>query len=89
MRLDKFLKVSRLVKRRTVANELCDGGNVQLDGKTAKAASDVQVGQILTLRFGHKILTAKIESVPTGNISAQMAHTLYSLLSETHSDPIF
>lgn len=81
MRLDKFLKVSRLVKRRTVANELCDGGSVLIDGKVAKAASTVQAGQVLTLRFGNRTLEARITEVPTKVVSVQQAETLYTLLS--------
>ena len=59
MRLDKYLKVSRLIKRRTVANEACDGERVTVNGRTAKASYDVKVGDILELRFGQK--TVKVE----------------------------
>lgn len=59
MRLDKFLKVSRLIKRRTVANEACDGERVTVDGRTAKASYDVKIGDILEIRFGQK--TVKVE----------------------------
>ncbi|GHV06147.1 RNA-binding S4 domain-containing protein [Clostridia bacterium] len=52
MRLDKFLKVSRLIKRRTVANEACDGERVTVNGKVAKASYDVKVGDVLDIRFG-------------------------------------
>ena len=50
MRLDKYLKVSRLIKRRTVANEACDGGRVTVNGKVARASYDVKVGDVITLR---------------------------------------
>ena len=59
MRLDKYLKVSRLIKRRTVANEACDGERVTANGRTAKASYDVKVGDILEIRFGQK--TVKVE----------------------------
>ena len=59
MRLDKFLKVSRLIKRRTVANEACDGERVMVNGRVAKASYDVKVGDVLEIRFGQK--TVKVE----------------------------
>ena len=82
MRLDKFLKVSRLVKRRTVANELCDGGHVQINGKTAKASAEVKPGDTLRVRFGNRMLSAVIERVPEKAISVQEAPTLYRTLGE-------
>ena len=54
MRLDKFLKVSRIIKRRTVANEACDAGRVLINDKPAKASANVKVGDILTIQFGNK-----------------------------------
>lgn len=54
MRLDKFLKVSRIIKRRTVANEACDAGRVLINDKPAKASANVKVGDILTIHFGNK-----------------------------------
>ena len=59
MRLDKYLKVSRLIKRRTVANEACDGERVMVNGRTAKASYGVKIGDILEIRFGQK--TVKVE----------------------------
>ncbi len=59
MRLDKFLKVSRLIKRRTVANEACDAGRVMVNGKPAKASLNVRVGDIIEILFGTK--TVKVE----------------------------
>ena len=59
MRLDKYLKVSRLIKRRTVANEACNGERVTVNGRTAKASYDVKIGDILEIRFGQK--TVKVE----------------------------
>ena len=59
MRLDKYLKVSRLIKRRTVANEAWDGERVTVNGRTAKASYDVKIGDVLEIRFGQK--TVKVE----------------------------
>ena len=64
MRLDKFLKMSRLIKRRTLANELCDVGGVQRNGLKAKASHTVKVGDILTLTFGNRLVEAEILSLP-------------------------
>ncbi len=61
MRLDKFLKVSRIIKRRTVANEACDGGRVCVNGKAAKASCEVKIGDIISISFGNN--TTKIEVV--------------------------
>ena len=63
MRLDKYLKVSRLIKRRTVANEACDNGLVLVNGKAARASYDVKVGDQITLRFGARTLTVEVLSV--------------------------
>ena len=63
MRLDKYLKVSRLIKRRTVANEACDTGHVSVNGKTAKASQEVRVGDVIEIRFGAKTLSVQVESV--------------------------
>ena len=63
MRLDKFLKVSRIIKRRTVANEACDQGRVSVNGRVAKASVDVKAGDILEIRFGEKIFKAEIVNV--------------------------
>ena len=60
MRLDKFLKVSRLIKRRTVANEACDAGRVLVNGKPAKASVKVKVGDIIEIQFGTKTVKAEV-----------------------------
>lgn len=60
MRLDKFLKVSRLIKRRTVANEACDAGRVTVNGKVAKASLDVKVGDIIEIMFGTKNVKVEV-----------------------------
>ena len=63
MRLDIYLKVARLIKRRTVANEACDNGLVTVNGKTARASYDVKVGDQITLRFGERTVTVEVLSV--------------------------
>ena len=63
MRLDKWLKVSRLIKRRTVAQEACDGGHVSVNGRTAKPSADVKEGDIVEISFGSRLLRAEVLSV--------------------------
>ena len=63
MRLDKYLKVSRLIKRRTVANEACDGERVNVNGRTAKASYEVKIGDIIEIRFGQKTLKVEVLTV--------------------------
>ena len=63
MRLDKYLKVSRLIKRRTVANEACDNERVTVNGKVARASYDVKVGDQIAIRFGEKTLTVEVTAV--------------------------
>ncbi len=63
MRLDKYLKVSRLIKRRTVANEACDSGRVQINGKPAKASANVKQGDIITIQFGNKDVSVEVLDV--------------------------
>ena len=63
MRLDKYLKVSRIIKRRTVANEACDSGRVMLNDKVARASADVKVGDVIEIAFGNKTVKVRITSV--------------------------
>lgn len=63
MRLDKYLKVSRLIKRRTVANEACDRGRVSINGKTAKASVDVKVGDVIEIHFGDKTVKVMVTDI--------------------------
>ena len=66
MRLDKYLKVSRIIKRRTIANEACDAGRVEVNGKTARASYDVKVGDIINISFGTR--DVKIEVIDVSEI---------------------
>ena len=63
MRLDKSLKVSRLVKRRTVANEACDAGRVMINGKVAKASAEVKIGDVIEIGFGNKAVKVEVERI--------------------------
>ena len=81
MRLDKFLKVSRLIKRRTVANEVSEMGRVFINDNPSKPAKQVKAGDIITIEYANRTVKAKILNVPTGNISVQEASTLYELLN--------
>lgn len=80
MRLDKFLKVSRLIKRRTVANEVSDTGRVLINENPAKPAKQVKENDIITIEYANRTVKAKILKVPTGNVSVQEAPSLYELL---------
>ena len=64
MRLDKYLKVSRIIKRRTVANEACDAGRVLVNGKVARASYDVKVGDILEIQMGARPIRARVLEFP-------------------------
>ena len=63
MRLDKYLKISRIIKRRTVANEVCDAEHVTVNGKVARASYDVKVGDVIEIRFGEKTTKYEVLSV--------------------------
>lgn len=63
MRLDKYLKVTRLIKRRTVANEACDGERVTVNGRVAKASYDVKVGDVIEIRYGQRTLKVEVMAV--------------------------
>ena len=79
MRLDKFLKVSRLIKRRTVANEVSDKGRILVNGNTAKPSKQLNEGDVIEILGGNKSTKIKILKIPQGNVPAQMAETLYSI----------
>ncbi|MGN0745757.1 MAG: RNA-binding S4 domain-containing protein [Aristaeellaceae bacterium] len=81
MRLDKFLKVSRIIKRRTVANEACAGGRVSLNGKVCKPGAEVKPGDIMTIRFGDRYGKYEILAVAE-TVRKDGASELYRILSE-------
>ena len=79
MRLDKYLKVSRIIKRRTVANEACDAGRVLVNGKVARASYDVKCGDILEVQLGTRIVKAKVIAV-NEYANRETAADLYELI---------
>jgi len=82
LRLDVFLKRSRIVKRRTVAKELCEDGAVAVNGREARAGKEVSVGDRLSLRLWSRLLEIEIEQIPVRAPSAAESRTLYRLVSE-------
>ena len=79
MRLDKFLKISRLIKRRTVANEACDAGRVMVNGKVAKASVNIKVGDIIEIQFGEKSVKVEVLDVQE-TMKKEVAAELYRYL---------
>lgn len=84
MRLDKYLKVSRIIKRRTVANEACSGGRVTLNGKVAKPGAEVHEGDIMTIRFGEHLGQYEILAVAE-TVKKENAAQMYRVISEDES----
>ena len=80
MRLDKFLKVSRLIKRRTVANTVSDMGRVLVNGNPAKPAKQLKVGDIIEIEYAAKTEKYEVLVVPEGNVSVQEASALYRVI---------
>ncbi len=81
MRVDKFLKVSRLIKRRTLAKEICDQGRVQINGRTAKAGTTVAVGDEISIQFSNKVILVRVEALAEG-VKKEEAKKLYTVLEE-------
>jgi ribosomal 50S subunit-recycling heat shock protein len=81
MRLDKFLKVSRLIKRRTVAKDVSDQGRVLLNGKEAKPSTVVKIGDVLDIQFGQRTLTVQVERLTESNRKEDIVG-LYTVLKE-------
>lgn len=80
MRLDKFLKVSRLIKRRTIANEACDAGRVSVNGKVAKASQTVKPGDVIEIVFGQKTVKVQVKAIAE-TTKKEEAGELFSYLS--------
>ncbi|MBT2833651.1 RNA-binding S4 domain-containing protein [Staphylococcus coagulans] len=81
MRLDKYLKVSRLIKRRTLAKELCDQGRVAVNGITAKAGTDVKLDDVLVIQFGQKVVTVKVTGL-SEHATKENAKGMFELVKE-------
>ncbi len=90
MRLDYFLKVSRLVKRRPLAKEMCNKNLVQIDEQVAKAGKEVQAGDSISLKFQHRRLKVRVEQVPGRAVSKKDASNLYTILEDVreHEDEL-
>ena len=82
MRLDKFLKVSRLIKRRSVAKEVADKGRILINGKQAKSSSTVKAGDEMTLQFGNKTVVVRVDKI-VETTKKDEAQEMYTLISET------
>lgn len=80
MRLDKFLKVSRIIKRRTVANNACDSEHVKVNGRDAKASYDVKIGDIIEVSFGERILKVRVKEIKEHTLKND-AGDLYEVIS--------
>ena len=81
MRLDKYLKVSRIIKRRTVANDACDAEHVNVNGRCAKASYDVKVGDVLEITFGQRTLKIRVKEVKDSVAKADAA-AMYEIIEE-------
>jgi len=79
MRLDKYLKVSRLIKRRTVANEACDIGRIEVNGRVVKASYDVKIGDVIQIRMGEKLLMVEVLQI-SEHVLKNDASLLYKVL---------
>ncbi len=82
MRLDKFLKVSRIIKRRTVANDVSDKGRISVNGNPAKPSKQLKEGDEIKIIYAKGETTIKILKIPTGNVSVQEAANLYEVLKD-------
>ncbi len=85
MRLDKFLKVARIIKRRTLAKEVADKGRIQINDKVAKSSSNISIGDQITIQFGNKILKIKVEEI-RDTTKKEDAQKMYTVLAETKVD---
>ena len=81
MRIDKFLKISRVIKRRTVAQEACDGGRIEINGKAVKPSKEVKVGDVVSVTFGNRTMKFRVLSVDEHQ-TKQSAESTYEILAE-------
>ncbi|ETT88341.1 RNA-binding S4 domain-containing protein [Viridibacillus sp. FSL R5-0477] len=87
MRLDKFLKVSRLIKRRTLAKEVADQGRITINGKVVKASTAVKAGDELAIRFGQKVVTARVEELKD-TVKKEDAARMFTIIKEEKLEKI-
>lgn len=81
MRIDKFLKVSRLIRRRTLAKEVADQGRIEINGQIVKASATVKVGDTIAIRFGQKIVTVSVDMIKN-TTKKEEAESMYTIISE-------
>ncbi len=84
MRLDRFLKLSRLIKQRSIAKWACDAGSVSILGRKAKAGTVIKVGDELTISLRDRTLRVRVLEVPSGNVSKDQARSLCEVIEDTH-----
>lgn len=82
MRLDKYLKVSRLIKRRTVANAVSEMGRILVNGNSAKPAKQLKVGDTIEIEYSNRVEKVEVLIIPTGNVSVQEASSLYKIIED-------
>lgn len=86
MRLDKFLKASRIIKRRSVANEACANGRATINGREAKPGKEVREGDIIAVRFGSAEFVARVLRVPKGDVPKSEAGTIYEVIEKRNAE---
>lgn len=85
MRLDRFLKVARIIKQRSMAKWACETGRVEIIGRKAKAGCEVRVGDEIAVSLRDRFLRIRVTALPEGNVSRREARSLYTLLEERHA----
>lgn len=85
MRIDKFLKVSRIIKRRTVAKDACEGGRVKVNGNSAKPGRSISVGDRIEIAFGNRTLEVEVKEIAS-HMPADEADTMYEVIREEYED---
>ncbi len=83
MRVDKFLKVSRVIKRRTLAKEVADNGRVSVNGKIAKSSTKLEVGDVVAIQFGNKLVEIKVKEI-VDSTKKENAQNMFEILQETY-----
>ena len=81
MRIDKYLKVSRLIKRRTVAKDVCDGEKISLNGRIVKPSAEVKAGDLVTMEMRNRVFEVRVIATPN-TVKANEAHTLYEVIRD-------
>ncbi len=80
MRIDKYLKITRLIKRRTIANEACDAGRITVNGKVVKASYDVKIGDVIDIKMGERVTSVRVKEIAE-HVLKNDASSLYEVVS--------